>query len=361
MKTTIWYKDVSSENIYDLLTGTDDFEFVGYISDSFEKNKYLKKITNADYNNIQLIVLPTMDQFQYRDVIRYLYEQRINYSEKIYMTSIETLKNKLEKCKKIEDILRIDTIPFIPSLEYEVSKSCNLNCKRCNHFSNLQPVDTFANFESFNKDIIEIKKYIEEIGTFYLVGGEPLLNTHLHQYIKCIGESYPNTKITILTNGILIKHMSDELMDTIKKNDVVIGISFYPVVENSKEMCEFLDHTGIQYFCFNDIENFTSFINIEGNSEPIAQMHTCMLAFAHSFENGKIFKCCMSENIGIFNKKFKTNLPTPFYNFRKDDVSAKEIQKFLLNSTELCKFCRKEKAYKWELSRNNIMMSDWCE
>ena len=61
-------------------------------------------------------------------------------------------------------------------IEYNVVGHCNLNCKGCSHFSNIQKKE-FADLATFEKDISMLKKLFSEIRLINLLGGEPLLLT----------------------------------------------------------------------------------------------------------------------------------------------------------------------------------------
>ena len=223
MKVAIWHHDEEAEYFYDILRILEDFEFVGYIFDTTDLSK-------DKYEKTDLFVIPAVDQFQFRRIIQALHKAGIQYADKLYISTLSNLIKRMQKYKRIAQIIEINRIPYIPSLEYEASKSCNLNCKRCNHFSNLQPKGKLADFNSFKKDLARVNEYIEEIGTFYLLGGEPLLNTELNKYIEYIKMHFTKTRIVIITNGILITGMSKKLIHSIVSNQVSLGISFYPLV-----------------------------------------------------------------------------------------------------------------------------------
>ena len=82
--------------------------------------------------------------------------------------------------------------------------------------------------EDFKKYVLRLKQIIHHIDVFQFLGGEPLLQDDIGECIKFLHCVYPITKIVIYTNGLLIKSMSDELLQIIKDYNVEIIMSkFY--------------------------------------------------------------------------------------------------------------------------------------
>ena len=99
---------------------------------------------------------------------------------------------------------------YIPYAEIPVVENCNLNCNLCNSHAYLINQSQYP-YIKFMQDVDTLSKYIH-FGVVTFLGGEPLLCKELDNYIryakkKKIGEVY-----RILTNGILIKSISEEVM-----------------------------------------------------------------------------------------------------------------------------------------------------
>lgn len=89
----------------------------------------------------------------------------------------------------------------LPILFYSITEACNSRCITCDFWkqdsADELSGDEIAAFVDSLKDI--------EIDTFVFTGGEPLLHKSLFEICKMLKERMPNTKIRILTNGILLK------------------------------------------------------------------------------------------------------------------------------------------------------------
>ena len=100
---------------------------------------------------------------------------------------------------------------IIEFLQYRIVDHCNLNCKNCGSICNAKVVHWQVELEEFKKDIVRLKQLFSFIGTFKLMGGEPLLHTQLDKIVEIVRMYFPDSEIEIATNGLLIPKLSDEM------------------------------------------------------------------------------------------------------------------------------------------------------
>jgi len=94
--------------------------------------------------------------------------------------------------------------------EVDIARHCNLNCRGCLHFSPLSK-PKFLDISSYQKDICRLSKVFGgQAEKISLMGGEPLLNPDIIQYVKIARTYFPNAKLLILTNGVLLDRMPEE-------------------------------------------------------------------------------------------------------------------------------------------------------
>ena len=149
-----------------------------------------------------------------------------------------TLYRKLELSESIENDSIIypymQTMPELMQIEFPLADHCNLNCKGCSHFSNLVPSPVFPDKKQFKQDLNQLAGYFSQIHNFYLLGGEPLLNPEIAEYITSVRSVFPYTQIIIVTNGLLLLSLKEELIHIIKENRVHISISHYTCLDREK-------------------------------------------------------------------------------------------------------------------------------
>lgn len=312
---------------------------------------------------IDKIIIPGYDPSVYRSICIQLYELGIEkarsylfYAENIYF------EEKVAVCHTFAEVLKEADmmIPLVGALETEVCEICNLNCKRCNHYSNIFDTGKMMSLELFEKDIKRLSELIYNIKRFKLLGGEPLLNPELYKFVRITRQYFNKTYLAIVTNGILVRQMPQELIDAIKEADAVVEISVYPPVKKIIEsvIC-FLEKNSIKYKIFRDGSQFGSYLNLSGNSDKEYAMSKCYAQVCHAFKNGMVYKCASGQNIHVFNEKYKMHLPEIGIPLHSETMEAKQLYSYLLNTVELCCFCTRFVYHDWEQSRNNTRPEDW--
>lgn len=69
-------------------------------------------------------------------------------------------------------------------LETHVADMCNLKCRGCMHFSNIAIHPNYPDLQKFERDFRRLSELFSNIFIIRLMGGEPLLNPGLGEYIR---------------------------------------------------------------------------------------------------------------------------------------------------------------------------------
>jgi len=147
-------------------------------------------------------------------------------------------------------------------IEYSVAYHCNLRCASCSHLSPFLR-SKFPSIESFQKDI-SILCTVMHSNELRLLGGEPLLNPQINDFIKIAKEYQIADKIGVTTNGILLSKMNDLFWDQVDS----VTITIYPDIKFSRER--------IDYFTSKARESDTELIffsNPEFRTTIVTQPH----------------------------------------------------------------------------------------
>lgn len=112
----------------------------------------------------------------------------------------------------------------IPKLEFYITNMCNFGCTNCNRFNNLnfrghQRWDEYAN------TIQEWSEYVD-IQQVAIMGGEPLLNPTIVDWVRGIRKSWPKTHMQILTNGTQLNKVKG-LYRAMCDSRVWLGVSLH--------------------------------------------------------------------------------------------------------------------------------------
>ena len=124
--------------------------------------------------------------------------------------------------------------PSLEFLEIMLTSACNLSCHGCTTFSDLphQGYVTWSQGKNWLESWIP-RLDIQAVG---IIGGEPLINPHLRDYITGIRELLPLAQIRMVTNGLLLHKQFDivDLLDSV--GNAVLKISYH--IDDTQ-----LDHT----------------------------------------------------------------------------------------------------------------------
>lgn len=115
-------------------------------------------------------------------------------------------------------------------LEIMVNNACNLSCEGCTTFSDL----THQGYITWNEGNawLEPWSYRVNIQAVGVMGGEPLMNPEIREWILGIRKMLPNAQIRFVTNGLLLDKHWDvvDLLESV--GNAVLKISYH--VQNEK-------------------------------------------------------------------------------------------------------------------------------
>lgn len=266
-----------------------------------------------------------------------------------------TLSNNILKDRQIiwSDNIN-ENLPCLPILETNVVDYCNLNCKGCSHFSNIFPKGSKVAFEIFKKDIQCLSQEINII-QFNLLGGEALLCDELEDYIRCLTEYMPATRIQLVTNGILIPRQSPDRLRFFEQNNVYISITEYPpTAKMREEIIKTINQYGIHFEMRQLVSTFGKNIDMSGENDPWEAQRTCRESRCHFLREGKIYKCPFSALGNYFFEYY--DIPLRF-NEGIDIYNGENDWKEIINNlnevpVEQCRFCGAEERFTWAVSLN---------
>ena len=118
-----------------------------------------EKCLNPETDNIFITKKPIImgDTIEY---LRNIGFKKINIVDErvLYFDS-----ESYEQLKSYIDSIDL-SLPFLNYLETNVVDHCNLNCKGCSHFSNIQKEKEFVKLEDYTKDLKRLNELFIEIG-----------------------------------------------------------------------------------------------------------------------------------------------------------------------------------------------------
>lgn len=119
--------------------------------------------------------------------------------------------------------------PPIFHIDIHLTDHCNLNCKGCEHYSSLITEPWFAQIDAFSSDLRRLSNLFSEIEQICLLGGEPLLHPELNSFIIAAREILPETRIYVMSNGVLVTRMDDSFWQTMHEQKAILLCDDYPI------------------------------------------------------------------------------------------------------------------------------------
>lgn len=252
-----------------------------------------------------------------------------------------------------------DVKPVLPVIDYQVVDECNLNCKACFHHTN-SGIDKHAEgIEVYSSSLKYIKKSFRNIHYIRLMGGEPLLAENLDEYLDISRLLFPESHIDIITNGILVRQMSSDLLQSIKRNNVKVAITQYPVLTKQEQNILFLRDNEINYSLSPLCDTFD--VSLSRNEQKVeTAFSNCVNKYDYFLRNKKLSACARMQM--AFEKKEKLGLWYTDEEFIEstvdlvDENSGWDILEKLSEPTKMCKYCSKYKSIRWEIleDKNDI-------
>lgn len=314
--------------------------------------------------SIEKFIVPSLDeQLNYR-AEKMISAYGIDLDNLLY-APIETLKGELSDGEKIAKICLYTERTELETMEIHAAEHCNLNCKNCSMFCGLVETCDFPCYQEFEEGIKQLKNFFPHIKKFRIIGGEPLLNPELDKYICLIRNVYPYTDIRLISNGILVTKMSDQLIQTIIDNDVTFIVTQYISLKHSiDEINRFLSKTGIRYIVTEAVLEFQKIYNALGDSDIDENFYRCHWKGSCATMYGtKIATCYVPFVIHYLSDKFNLAIEeTGKIDLMEEGLTAQEIIKRMHTPFDMCRYCAPKGNWtEWERlpDKNNTTIQDW--
>ena len=249
---------------------------------------------------------------------------------------------------------------MINYIETHILEHCNLNCRGCSHFSGLAHKE-FKNIDDYINEMSALSKLTNQgLRIIRVMGGEPLLNPNFVQYYLETRKLFPHSEIVLVSNGTLLKNVTDEQIETLNNANIDLCVSSYGVNVDMDKFKKFKTH----YF-HNKKELYNISIDLNGSQDIVKSFRDCDIV-QHGwlfFKDGRLFQCCIMGNIDYFCDYFNQNIE-----YDLDDISIdvsthtlEEVENFLNTPHQVCRYCKPSMRHKTyaPFSTSKKEISEW--
>jgi len=99
--------------------------------------------------------------------------------------------------------------PVLPFLETMATQVCNLTCEGCTNYSDLTH-QGYVKWADMEQDLSAWLQVVD-IPDFGIMGGEPLINPEIREWLRGVRRLMPQSQIRFTTNGLLLNKHFDVL------------------------------------------------------------------------------------------------------------------------------------------------------
>ncbi len=267
---------------------------------------------------------------------------------------------------EIAENLKLKLVPqSMLFFDVEITEHCNLNCKGCDSLAPLAK-EEYLDLEECEKDLSRLSEISGGIvDHINILGGEPLLHPHVDQFLSLTREYFPNGKIVLVTNGILLKAMEQKFWKACKRNDIVLGVTRYPIQLDYDWIKGKTEKEGIVFQWFGDDRKehwVHTKMDLSGQMNELESFLYCWNANNCTvIEHGRLYPCPRVAKIHHFNNAFKTNMPLTEKDYLviEEIKSLDEIMFFLARPIPFCRFCCPKSHYEEPWGISGKEMAEW--
>lgn len=237
-----------------------------------------------------------------------------------------------------------------------VTSRCTFNCKYCNMLMPYYKEHYDYDADDILQDLELLFERIDYLTSYFLIGGEPLLNKNLPEILEGVYENYGEKigYIQVITNGSIIPN--ERLLAVMQKCNIKVRISDYthvlPYKKRLQEVIDVLtmheiDHSMSVYTQWMDL-GFPEKVPPIGKTPEDAKKHMLMCSQGcHNLNDKKFFFCGLvfsAEKCGLYKLKENDYIDLQ----KKSDNSIedkKEIMEYCLGYVKneyisICNICR---------------------
>lgn len=255
--------------------------------------------------------------------------------------------------------------PLIGYIEVNLVNHCNLKCKGCTHFSNI--CDKYEISIGQLKNDMDKLSNLVNVDLIRLMGGEPLLHSELAEILSIVRKYFPDSKIALVSNGLLISNMDEKLIESINNNDIFFNISLYqPTYKIADKIMKFLNDKNIKFFFGNGckqkdetllISEFHTCLTLQKTNNPEKANNLCYGKYFPFVKDGFISRCSYPLLIQYLNEKCNSSFEITKNDFKPIDgfKNGDELIEYLDNFCDFCAYCtdKKLKRFEWKIDNKN--------
>lgn len=255
--------------------------------------------------------------------------------------------------------------PILDVVELHIADHCNLNCMGCLHFTPLAE-KWCANPVEIGRDLLALRTKFKYIRHVTLLGGEPLLHLDYEKIVAEVSRVSPESLITIVTNGVLLKRDAfDRFLEVCKRFSVRVKWTIYPPMRSYKEeVIARFRNAGVCLFTV-EVGDFYVKMNPNGGNPKSALRFCRKTTYCPYLRDGRIYTCAQAFHIKDYIRLYEKEagkksemVTSKGLDVYDETICGWSVLKYLMTPCETCRFCADSFRYiPW--SQSNKHFEEW--
>lgn len=258
---------------------------------------------------------------------------------------------------------------FLEHLDCHIVDHCNLNCASCSTFSPLAE-KRFASVDLFQSSLKHLHNLAgDKVIRLHLIGGEPLLHPHVHEFGRIARTFFPYADIDFTTNGLLVQKMDESFWKMMRDCSIRIKFTPYPINFDYASMKEYVRSKGVAVFSASQspIKHFRRMpLDARGIYSAHKSYSQCPYTDCAQLIDGKLYRCPASGLSQILNNKIGGGDERRFSTSSLDYLcldnvkDERELLSFLSRPIPFCRYCNVSYSIaSWGISSKDI--AEWVD
>ena len=250
--------------------------------------------------------------------------------------------------------------PVLDYVELHLTDHCNLNCAGCSHFAPYAD-QRFADIDQIQKDFVRLRALFSNVRHVRIMGGEPLLHPQAADCVRLARESFPKSKIRLVTNGIRLLERDNAhvlgVLASLRESRVGIDWTMYPpLAKRRDDICRLCEENGVN-LRISENNSFLVRMKPQGNASAADSFRWCRkLVYCPILDNGRLYLCAQSHYVRYYNRVAGTHIVED-KGIDIHSASAREILFYLMRPSPACAFCAPGmRCFDW---KNEVRPEDW--
>ncbi len=334
--------------LYELLQRSGRYEVVQALENDF--SKWGRGAASAGRvmelyreGGIDRFLMPSMDEGTndvYRDLMEFY---QVPGDDFWYAPNSVFCEKEWTDGQRLAALCRFADHRELETLEVHVADHCNLRCKNCTMMAPLVDHPVFPDFGTTVEGLRKFKEFFDHVKIFRILGGEPLLNPELGKYIRAGRELFPYADLRLATNGRLLLHAPEELLECLRDCRATLYISYYCLPgDRMEEVHHLLDERGISHFITKTMTAFQKVYNLKGDTDRDFSFSSCEWRKngCQTLKGHELSVCFVPTVIHYLRERFGADIPDDGrLDLFTEGLTTQKIRDFLAAPFETCRFC----------------------